>query len=67
MLMEKINVNGPEAHSVYRFLKANTDKEPIDWNFAKYLCDREGNCKHYTSSWNPSALTNDIENILKKN
>ena len=34
-LMEKIMVNGPETHEVYRYLKANTDQEQIDWNFAK--------------------------------
>ena len=35
MLMSKINVNGPETHPVYRWLKFSSDKETIDWNFAK--------------------------------
>lgn len=33
-LMEKIDVNGPDAHIVYKFLKAKTNTSAIGWNFA---------------------------------
>ena len=54
----KIEVNGPNAHEVYKYLRANSqlysekDKEAdvIPWNFAKFLVDAEGRVKHY---WAP--------------
>ena len=64
MIMEKINVNGPNASEVYRYLKSVTDQQPIDWNFAKYLCDRKGKCVHYTSTHYPSDLEEEIVRLL---
>lgn len=45
-MSERIDVNGPEAHPLYRYLTATIagakgDPE-IPWNFAKFLVDREG-------------------------
>jgi hypothetical protein len=31
-----------ETHPVYRYLKTASDREQIDWNFAKYLVSRSG-------------------------
>lgn len=45
-MFSKIDVNGPNVHPLYRYLK---DKAPgitgkdIQWNFTKFLVDREGN------------------------
>ena len=33
-----------EIHDVYKYLKTASDKEQIDWNFAKYLVNRDGLC-----------------------
>ena len=42
-MFSKIKVKGQEAHPLYRWLVAQTaDKSDIDWNFAKFLIDREG-------------------------
>ena len=35
LLMSKVNVNGPDAHIVFRFLKKATDEQPVNWNFNK--------------------------------
>lgn len=35
ILMSKTEVNGPNMHNVYRYLKSRSDGEVIDWNFAK--------------------------------
>jgi len=60
-MMEKINVNGPETHVVYRYLKSNSDREKIDWNFAKYLVSVGGNVRHFTSAVDPNQMVDDIE------
>jgi len=57
-------VNGPETHPAYRYLKNATDQEQIDWNFAKYLCDSAGNAKHYSSSWYPTDIEKEVEELL---
>jgi len=36
-MMEKINVNGPDASIVYKYLKAQTGASFIQWNFATYF------------------------------
>ena len=43
-LFTKIEVNGPQAHPLYRWLKSNAKgllgTEAIKWNFTKFLVDR---------------------------
>ena len=49
-LFAKIDVNGPNAHPLYRFLKKEKPgifgifgSGAIRWNFTKFLVDRKGN------------------------
>ena len=43
-MMEKIDVNGPDAHLVYKYLKHQTKTNAIGWNFATYfVVDPDGN------------------------
>lgn len=39
-ITEKVDVNGDNRHDLYRLLIANG--EDIEWNFAKFLVNREG-------------------------
>ncbi|MCX7800719.1 MAG: glutathione peroxidase [Fimbriimonadales bacterium] len=42
-MFAKIDVNGPNAHPLYRWLKAQTkDAADIQWNFTKFLVGRDG-------------------------
>ena len=42
-LMERIDVNGPNTHDVYRFLKAAPPSDgEIEWNFSKFVVGRDG-------------------------
>jgi glutathione peroxidase len=65
LLMDKIDVNGTNAIPLYRFLKKVTDQEPVNWNFAKYLVDKQGrHVKHYESGVPPLELVTVIESLL---
>ena len=44
-MFSKINVNGEEAHPLYKYLKSKVDGtfgNFIKWNFSKFLIDRNG-------------------------
>ncbi len=68
-MFSKIEVNGANAHPLYKYLK---DKEPgllgteaIKWNFTKFLVDRKGNIiKRYALTTKPEAIAEDIEKLL---
>jgi glutathione peroxidase-family protein len=36
-IMSKVNVNGPDADTVYKYLKKSTNVSTITWNFATYF------------------------------
>lgn len=68
-LFSKIEVNGDEAHPLYKFLKVQlpgTLGNDIKWNFTKFLLDKNGNpVKRYGSTTRPIEITEDIEQLLK--
>ena len=60
----KIKVNGKEADPLYVYLK---EQKPgrIEWNFAKFLIDREGNVvERFASKDKPEKMTESIEKLL---
>lgn len=65
----KIEVNGTNAHPLYRYLK---DEKPgvmgtraIKWNFTKFLVDRSGHVvRRYAPADTPESLAGDIEQLL---
>ena len=60
----KIKVNGKEADPLYVYLK---EQKPgrIEWNFAKFLIDREGNVvERFASKDIPEKMTESIEKLL---
>jgi glutathione peroxidase len=65
----KICVNGRDAHPLYRFLKQKRPGffglERINWNFTKFLVDREGNVvKRFGPSKQPEEIAPAIEELL---
>jgi len=67
-MFSKIDVNGEDAHPVYKYLK---DKLPgslgnkIKWNFTKFLINRDGiPVKRFASTTIPEKLEKDIEKLL---
>lgn len=66
-LFDPINVNGPQTHPVYQWLKANNpeDSKRIEWNFAKFLVDRHGNVvRRYKPGVLPEMIAGDISALV---
>ncbi len=64
-MFEKIEVNGDGTHPLYQHLKAALDGQDIQWNFEKFLVDREGKVvSRFPSSARPDQLANEIEPLL---
>ena len=71
-MTSKISVKGDDQHALYKWLtSAETDKDfagDIEWNFAKFLVDRNGNVMaRFSSRTKPDAeqVTAAIEKALK--
>ena len=72
-MFEKIQVNGPDAHPLYAYLKTHapqsgepseteTDDE-IKWNFTKFLVDRQG---RVVARFEPGILPTDIAPAIRE-
>ena len=69
-MFSKIDVNGPNAHPLYVFLKNAKHgflTNSIKWNFTKFLCDKQGvPVKRYAPTVAPDDIAPDIEKELSK-
>jgi glutathione peroxidase len=68
-LFAKIDVNGPNAHPLYGWLKASTaDKGEIEWNFAKFLVGKDGKVlKRFKPQVKPADLESEIVTAFGSN
>ena len=68
-MFSKIEVNGEDAHPIYKYLKNRLPGvfgKNIKWNFAKFLIDRNGKpVKRFSPTTIPEKLVKDIEKYLK--
>jgi len=69
-MFEKIQVNGREAHPIYKYLKKalpGTLTNAIKWNFTKFLIAADGQpLKRYAPTTEPSNIEADIKGALKR-
>lgn len=68
-LFEKITVNGPKTHPLYKYLKKSVPGvlgiQTIKWNFTKFLLDRNGKVvQRFAPAKPPEALAGWIEKLL---
>jgi glutathione peroxidase len=68
-MMEKIEVNGAQAHPLYRWLTAEAPgllgSKAIKWNFTKFLVGKDGQViRRYAPQDKPETLAKDIEAVL---
>jgi len=67
-MFAKVDVKGPEAHAVFRYLTNNSKGilgNGIKWNFTKFLVGKNGEVlNRYAPTSKPEALEEDIERAL---
>jgi len=64
-LFDKIEVNGPNEHRLFGYLKRSIGGEDIKWNFEKFLINRTGKpIKRYLSNAEPLSFEADIKGLL---
>jgi glutathione peroxidase len=55
-ISKKVDVNGPNAHPIYKHCKEVTGRGDIGWNFEKFLISTDGSITHYPSSYQVSEI-----------
>ncbi|MDD2501485.1 MAG: glutathione peroxidase [Geobacter sp.] len=68
-MFSKIEVNGSNAHPLYRYLKSAKKgllgTEAVKWNFTKFLVDRDGTVlKRYAPTDTPDSIAADLSVVL---
>ena len=67
-VLSKIDVNGPKAHPLWAFLKAEKTGllgGGIKWNFTKFLVDRHGHVvERFPPTATPASLASHVEKLL---
>ena len=68
-LFAKIDVNGPNAHPLYRYLKSAKQgllgRETIAWNFTKFLVGTNGEVlRRYGPRRKPEAIDTDVAALV---
>ena len=69
-MFAKIDVNGPDAHPLYRFLKSARKgllgTSAVKWNFTKFLVGRDGTVlRRYAPTDTPERIESDLIPLLK--
>ena len=67
-LFSKINVNGKDAHPLFKYLTKQQSGilgGAIKWNFTKFLIDRDGNViDRFAPKTEPEAFEDEIKKLL---
>ena len=68
-LFAKVDVNGANAHPLYKFLKHEAKgllgSEAIKWNFTKFLVDKNGNVvRRFAPTDTPQGIEKDVAAAL---
>lgn len=65
-MFAKIKVRGKEKNPLYEYLINETGNKRIEWNFTKFLINRQGEIVgRYSPKQTPEMLEEDIERLLK--
>ena len=68
-MFSKIDVNGKDAHEIYKYLKKELGgffSSRIKWNFTKFLIDKNGKpLKRFSPVTKPEEIDKYLERILK--
>lgn len=71
-MMDKVCVNGPDTHDVFKYLRANSPEliskqDPskvleLPWNFCKWICNAEGEVQKYL---NPTVHLHGYHDLIE--
>lgn len=68
-MFEKIDVNGPNTHPLFKHLKSKKGEllgNDIKWNFAKFLVGQDGEVlSRYAPTTSPEDIEDDIKAAIK--
>jgi glutathione peroxidase len=67
-LFEKVDVNGPNTHPLFKYLKEQKGEllgDDVKWNFGKFLVGKDGSVlSRYAPTDSPSSIASDVEQAL---
>lgn len=64
-MFSKVKVRGKNKAPLYEYLIEETGGKKIEWNFTKFLIDKEGNInKRFASKITPEMIEEDIQLLL---
>jgi glutathione peroxidase len=69
-LTKKVDVNGKNAHKIFKYLRSNSElyrpikgsAKEIPWNFTKFIVDGEGRVTKYVI---PQLLAEEVEDDIR--
>ena len=66
--MKKIDVNGKDAHPIFKYLRSQTKGllgDKVKWNFTKFLISKDGKTiKRFAPTVEPAKMESEIEAML---
>jgi len=70
-LMKKTDVNGENAHELYKYLKHEKPGimglEAVKWNFEKFLIGKDGKiAQRYAPTTSPESIDSEIEKLVSQ-
>ena len=72
ILMEKVEVNGPDAHNLFKFLRLHSPLfesssgavNSIPWNYCKFLVDKNGQVYNFFKMGDTKEVETAIDSLL---
>lgn len=70
MLSEKLDVNGPNTHPLFKYLKEHSKSalgKDLKWNFTKFLVSSDGkSIQRFAPATTPKSLRPKVEELLEE-
>lgn len=64
-MFAKLEVKGKKQSPLFKYLVDNTGGKKIEWNFTKFLINKDGEIvERFASKVTPEMLENDVKNLL---
>jgi glutathione peroxidase len=64
LMSTKIDVNGENAHPIYKYLLSEAKVEKVDWNFTKFIIDNQ--IRYLGPNNTPEMMDPHLDQLLKK-